>query len=86
MGLQVLSQKIRDMAAIELGFMFGHVLLGALPTRYLLIECSASANVTVNIYSCAIEVYKDKALLDKIRTEVQSCKRADIISWISIRH
>jgi hypothetical protein len=40
-------------------------------------RCSASANVTVNTYCCAIEVFKDKALLEEVRKEVQSCKKED---------
>ncbi|KAF2446586.1 cytochrome P450 [Karstenula rhodostoma CBS 690.94] len=50
----------RDIASMELGFLFG-----------------ASANVTANTYCCAIEVFKDKVLLEEVRKEVQSCKGED---------
>ena len=38
---------------------------------------SASANVTVNTYWCAIDVFKDQILLRDIRKEVQACKIQD---------
>ena len=38
---------------------------------------SASANVTVNTYWCAIDVVKDQILLRDIRKEVQACKIQD---------
>ncbi|KAF2821982.1 cytochrome P450 [Ophiobolus disseminans] len=52
-----LGFEARDMASMDLGFLFG-----------------ASANVTVNTYWCAIDVFKDKVLLEDIRREVQGCK------------
>lgn len=38
------------------------------------VRSSASANVTVNTYWCAIDVFKDQVLLKDIRKEVQACK------------
>lgn len=35
-------------------------------------EPSASANATANTYWCVIEVFKDKALLEAVRKEVQA--------------
>lgn len=39
-------------------------------------ECcsSASSNVTMNTYWCAIDVFKDKTLLEDIRKEVEACQ------------
>ncbi|KAF1951449.1 cytochrome P450 [Byssothecium circinans] len=37
----------------------------------------ASANVTLNTYWCAIDVFKDRALLNDIRKEVEACKIGD---------
>jgi cytochrome P450 len=39
---------------------------------------SASADVTVNTYWCAIEIFKDKVLLADVRKEVQQCKTASL--------
>lgn len=41
------------------------------------VRSSASANVTVNTYWCAIDVFKDQVLLKDIRKEVQACKTGD---------
>lgn len=35
---------------------------------------SASANVTMNTYWCAIDVFKDKTLLKDVRKGVKACK------------
>ena len=41
-------------------------------------DCSsASANVTVNTYWCAIDIFKDQVLLNDVRKEVQACKTED---------
>jgi hypothetical protein len=37
-------------------------------------RASASSNVTMNTYWCAIDVFKDKVLLNDVRKEVQACK------------
>ncbi|PVH97765.1 cytochrome P450 [Periconia macrospinosa] len=55
--VQDMGFEPRDMASMELGFLFG-----------------ASANVTTNTYWCAIDIYKNKALLEDIRKEVQACR------------
>jgi hypothetical protein len=41
------------------------------------VRLSASANVTVNTYWCAIDVFKDQVLLKDVRKEVQACKTED---------
>lgn len=38
---------------------------------------SASANVTVNTYWCAINTFKDEVLLNDVRKEVDTCKLKD---------
>jgi cytochrome P450 len=40
-------------------------------------RASASSNVTMNTYWCAIDVFKDKVLLQDVRKEVQACKTKD---------
>jgi cytochrome P450 len=42
------------------------------------LHTSASANVTVNTYWCAIDVFKDNVLLEAVRKEVQQCKTASL--------
>jgi hypothetical protein len=63
----------RDMASMELGFLFGYVMKACI--WYIAANrcCfSASANVTMNTYWCAIDVFKDKTLLEDIRKEVEA--------------
>jgi cytochrome P450 len=45
-------------------------------------RCSACANVTANTYCCAIDVFKDNALLEQVCKEVQSCKRSEDASGL----
>jgi hypothetical protein len=66
----------RDMASMELGFLFGYV------SERQRVQCgmtantaraSASSNVTMNTYWCAIDVSRTKSFS---RTSVRKCKRA----------
>jgi hypothetical protein len=70
----------RDMVSMELGFLFGYVSCveeNACRSLANRAQYSASGNVTVNTYWCAIDVFKDKVLLEDIRAEVRTCTTQD---------